>query len=292
LTAATDPVKKTPPRPAPQFVRKPRQRDHGAPPRRFWALMLGLGVVALASAMLVQAMPPKKDLFLAVNQWASRYPEAVWSALTLLGETPVLIAIVSPLLVWRPQAFYSVLAAVPVGACLSWALKALYNAPRPAALIDPALFQVIGPQLHRNAFPSGHTITVFAAAAALVVGLLAARRQKWQVPRMLAGLIVLLAAMVGVSRVAVGAHWPVDVLAGAGVGWIAGTCGAWITFRFPDLWQTPRISTLLSLAVGALGLWLLKAPVEFAQGHVTLYIAAACGILTVSDLVLRVGVER
>jgi membrane-associated phospholipid phosphatase len=159
-------------------------------------------------------------------------------------------------------------------------------------LLDPSLFHLIGPTLHKASFPSGHSITVFAGAAALVVCLLAARRRRWEAPRMLAGLIVLVAILAGVSRVAVGAHWPVDVLAGAGAGWLAGTIGAWLTFRVPRLWQTPRYATIMAITLGITGLWLLNAPSDYPLGNVTIYIAAACSLLSVADLVLRVGVER
>ena len=84
----------------------------------------------------------------------------------------------------------------------------------------------------------------------------------------------------------------VDVLAGAGVGWLAGTAGAWFIFRFPDLWQTPRFRTLIGLALCATGMWLLNRPLDYPLGYFTVYVAAACSVLSVVDMFLRVGVER
>jgi membrane-associated phospholipid phosphatase len=69
-------------------------------------------------------------------------------------------------------------------------------------------------------FPSGHATTV--AAATVVIALIARR---WAVP------VALLAAIIAVSRVAVGAHYPSDVVAGLFIGatcayglavWLAG----------------------------------------------------------------------
>lgn len=266
----------------------------GSPPIHVWIMMWVLGFVALGSSLLVLQLPRERevDLFLQINRWAGNYPDAVWSSLTVLGETSVLLALLSPLLVWRPQALFAILAAVPVGGALSYGLKRYFDAPRPSSVLDFTEFSVIGPVLHKASFPSGHSITVFAAAAALVICLLGSRRMRWQVPRLTAGLIILLAIAAGVSRVAVGAHWPVDVLAGAGVGWLAGTVGAWFIFRFPDLWQTPRFRTLIGLALCATGMWLLNRPLDYPLGYFTVYVAAACSVLSVADMVLRVGVER
>jgi hypothetical protein len=45
-----------------------------------------------------------------------------------------------------------------------------------------------------------------------------------------------LAVLVGISRIVVGAHWPLDVLAGALVGWGAAYCGYWTARKWP--WGT------------------------------------------------------
>jgi hypothetical protein len=48
----------------------------------------------------------------------------------------------------------------------------------------------------------------------------------------------------------------------------------------------------MAITLGITGLWLLNAPSDYPLGNVTIYIAAACSLLSVADLVLRVGVER
>jgi len=63
-----------------------------------------------------------------------------------------------------------------------------------------------------QSFPSGHTTT--AVALAFVIGFLSRR---WLLP------LLAVALVVGVSRVAVGAHYPTDVLAGI----VVGTLGAY-----------------------------------------------------------------
>jgi hypothetical protein len=55
--------------------------------------------------------------------------------------------------------------------------------------------------------------------------------------------------LIGLSRIAVGAHWPVDVLAGAALGWLCGLSGLWWSARW-RFWQNQRGITVLA----ALGL--------------------------------------
>jgi undecaprenyl-diphosphatase len=61
--------------------------------------------------------------------------------------------------------------------------------------------------VHSSSFPAGHAATAFAGAVVLA----------FVVPRATAVLLVV-AALIGFSRVYVGVHYPTDVLAGAAVG--------------------------------------------------------------------------
>jgi lipid-A-disaccharide synthase len=75
------------------------------------------------------------------------------------------------------------------------------------ATVSPQL-RVIEPVLKYRSFPSGHTAAAFAVATGLVFSFRGRRRWLWFAP----------AAFVGVSRVACGVHFPLDVLAGALLG--------------------------------------------------------------------------
>ncbi len=88
-------------------------------------------------------------------------------------------------------------------------LKALFARPRPFN-VNPELLTLISKPTSFS-FPSGHTSVSFAGALVLLKML----PKKAGVPA------VILAAMVGFSRMYVGVHYPTDVLGGILVGMIA-----------------------------------------------------------------------
>ena len=136
---------------------------------------------------------------------------------TALGSTGVLalftVAVVGFLvLTGKRHAAALVTVAVVTGVLLSQALKWGFARPRPGLVPR-------GP-VHGQSFPSGHAMV--SAVVYLTLGALLARTQE----RRGAGLYLLVVsvvvtALVGVSRVYLGVHWPTDVLAGwaGGAGW-------------------------------------------------------------------------
>lgn len=76
-----------------------------------------------------------------------------------------------------------------------------------------------------NSFPSGHTSAAFAAATAFFHTL----------PRRWAGVTaVVMAAVMGLSRLYVGVHFPSDVLCGALVGFLCGELAWYISQRLQE----------------------------------------------------------
>lgn len=155
-------------------------------------------------------------LFLDVNQLSAYTGDGLWANLTILGNGTVALALALPLAVRRPAAVVPVILAALFTALAVNGLKDLFHAPRPPAVLAADTFHVIGPAYGSRSFPSGHTATAFAFAG--VVSLILAR------PAVTA-MLILAAAAVGLSRVVVGVHWPVDVLGGAAVGWLCAAAG-------------------------------------------------------------------
>jgi len=181
---------------------------------RQFALRLLLPPLLLLAATLV-VLAGRYDLPCWLDLRAALLPAGpvAWSALTLLGDALVTPLLIVPFLARRPRlglegALAAVLATIGVHV-----LKPLVQMPRPAGMFEG--ITVIGPRLLAGSFPSGHTASAFTVLGLLVMA--GALRGIW--PQLL-GLV--LALLVGLSRVVVGAHWPSDVLAGAALGWCCG----------------------------------------------------------------------
>lgn len=91
--------------------------------------------------------------------------------------------------------------------------KKLLALPRPKAwfeVIGEKVYEVPGLDVHmKGSFPSGHTASVFALAVFLIL-VMPYRGYSW--------VILMVACMVGYSRIYLSQHFPVDVWAGAMIG--------------------------------------------------------------------------
>lgn len=174
------------------------------------------------------------SLFININQYLSSL-SYFWINITQLGDALIFFPLVSFLIIWRPQAWASMFAAIPVATFLSIGGKYLAAIPRPAAVLDHRLFNIIGDTLTaHNSLPSGHTLTAFAIITAIMGSLLLLPFKKIHYLYLLLGLC--LASIIALSRIAVGAHWPFDTIIGALFGYIAGLTGVILTQRYKYWW--------------------------------------------------------
>ena len=125
-------------------------------------------------------------------------------ALSYVGSVylvPVWVAIAEIVTrVRRQPGFGFVLAATGAATLADQLVKHAVQRPRPHG-------HLVGPVPFGTSFPSGHTTTSFALAIALTF--------RW--PK-LGPLVLPLAALIGLSRIVVGAHYPLDVAGGALLG--------------------------------------------------------------------------
>ena len=148
-------------------------------------------------------------------------PMWLLSAAGVLGS--IWVAIAAVMASWvprlRPAAWQVVLAVFLAQAVVDWGLKPAIQRPRP--FVADATSRVVGYQPPTWSFPSGHSASSFAAATVFAFAL-PRRRARW---------LWLLAALIAGSRVYIGVHYPLDVVAGAGVGvaigWLVTGGRAW-----------------------------------------------------------------
>lgn len=155
--------------------------------------------------------------------------------ITSLGSITVLLLVSGLVVVYllmkrNPRAAFLVALSVGGGMVLNWALKLLFERARPE-LVPHAI------EVHSLSFPSGHS--TLAAVTYLTLGALLARiEQRASLKAYLLGAAMLLAILIGLSRVYLGVHWPTDVLAG----WALGA--AWAMLCWLVAFQLQRAGSL------------------------------------------------
>lgn len=176
-------------------------------------LLAGLALLALSwwAAAGGSVSSLERSLFDAVSSAPDLIRWPMWAVMQM-GSLPgaTLIAIASAVVFrrWQPPV------AVALAALWAWTtatrLKLVVERGRPAALFDDVVIR--GRAASGYGFPSGHTAVAFAVACALAPFL----------PRWGKVTVFVLAGSVGVARMYVGAHLPLDVVGGAGIGLAVG----------------------------------------------------------------------
>jgi membrane-associated phospholipid phosphatase len=187
----------------------------------------------LALAAIIYFGDLQSSSFLFINQLTQQLPDTLWAWLTFLGNGWGVFALAFPLLLLAPRILTAGIFAGAIAAVASSVLKGVFDSPRPAGILAEGSFYRIGEALLHRAFPSGHTLTAFAIASAFYFS---APRDK-RAPLLL---LFVIAAFVGLSRNAVGAHWLTDVLGGAGLGIWCGMIGALLANHFPETQLGPK----------------------------------------------------
>lgn len=179
----------------------------GAPPA--WLVVLAL--VLLGAALVVGGRSLDSRVFLALQSATTAVPDVFWAAWSVLGLglSAALLAALVPSRTMAPVA--TMLWSLLVGGLAVQLLKHAWALPRPLAVLPPESVHVIGLHLRAGSMPSGHSAMIAVLACAVA-------REAWPRLRALIPVIVVLGVLGCVARVAVGAHWASDVLAGAGIG--------------------------------------------------------------------------
>ncbi len=192
-----------------------------APSPSLWRASLALSALAVAGGVVLHLSPGNAALMLAVHAQASALPWA-WETLTHMGEAGFVLVLLMYLMRKQPAGLSLLLKTWLLGALVSQFLKRAFDLPRPASVVEPGLLFLFGqPPLSGHSMPSGHSMAAGSAAAILLLLMPAHRR--WLLP-----VVLSLSVLVASSRVAVGAHWPADVLVGWGLGWwVVAAAASW-----------------------------------------------------------------
>ena len=175
----------------------------------------------------------QKDWFYDLNHYFGKYTVMAFN-LTQLGDASIFLSFLILLVIYAPKVWESLLSALIVSAVFCKFFKDLFLIPRPAEILNEDSFIIVGRTLHGfSSLPSGHTVTIFTI---LTVILFAFMPKKRLYKGIWIFLLLAFGYLIGLSRVAVGAHFPFDVVIGSIIGYFSGLLGMFISRRY-KIWN-------------------------------------------------------
>ena len=181
--------------------------------QRRWADVLvaaaGLGVVVVCGVLVANRLVVGTDvaLFRRINHWPGGLYPPMWAVQLsgVIGALPLVAAAAALLRRLRLAAALAIATLLKVS--LEAVAKTFVQRRRPAETLSEVILRGQS-AAHGLSFPSGHAMVIFAIATLVAPYL----KSWWKV------LPWALAAAVCLSRVYLGAHFPLDIAAGAGLG--------------------------------------------------------------------------
>jgi len=230
------------------------------------SVIISLAMALLFAAAIVASEGSNEAIFLWFNHGAAVLPDAFWANFTFVADTLFAVAVLAIVGSRYPHVFNSGLVLLILGALFVHGLKNTLEIPRPPAVLNADAFTVIGPVVKNHAFPSGHSFTALATAGLLA---LHCRALGWTIALMLIGLTA------AISRAAVGAHWPLDILVGSA----AGLLFALIAQRLTDAIWWLQGETLERVSAGLMTLTVIALIFHDSRYPDTRLLSASMGII-------------
>ena len=227
--------------------------------RLLFSCLIGVAVAATMSLAAVihsirlHGLPSAFDrgLHHLLQALATPWGDHLFGAVSRLGDdfsyTGLVLAVLLVLLgkrCYRSAGFWLAHGVIAAGSVR--VLKLIVHSPRPLDLYQ-------GPANY--GFPSGHAL--MSAALLGFFGVLWARGKEDAWRWLFLGGAVLIALLMGLSRLYLGVHWPSDVLGGLAIGWLLTSLGG-LAFLLTAPETIPRRRLAMAMVAG----WLLTAMVH------------------------------
>ena len=163
----------------------------------------------IALLLIIQFMDLNQSLFLKLNHAAQFIPITWWGYITYLGDGMAAGCILAVVFRKDPRIALVGIIAVLGSGMIVQVLKSFFSIPRPAGILNMDEFYLFGDILKSRGFPSGHSSTAFSLLGTFFYAH-DNKKKGW--------LFFSAALLIAFSRVAIGIHWPADILAGSMIG--------------------------------------------------------------------------
>jgi membrane-associated phospholipid phosphatase len=205
-----------------------------------------LYLLVLCACLIVKLLYSREQIYFAVNGLNSSWADVIMPYITDIGEglTVIILSAIIALFSYRKALLLA--SSYAVTSIVAQILKYLFDAPRPKVYFSDQLSHihfVKGLYIYTaHSFPSGHSVTAFSAAAVITY---LCKNSGWGIPALL------VAMLVGYSRMYLSQHFFEDVMAGSVIGVIVTVF--WLSrldskkFIRTGKWNTGLINTLTKI---------------------------------------------
>lgn len=166
---------------------------------------------------LILIRVPTEQLFVWINHPRHLIADLWWTFFTALGDGIAIVSLAVLLGLWRKKLLaLGILGSYLLSGLVVRIVKNIINMPRPANYFEgiTEVYTASWFTLHfHQSMPSGHTTSAFAAITVLVLGM---NNKKYTLA------LLLVACLIGYSRVYLGQHFVQDIWIGSYIGVVCG----------------------------------------------------------------------
>lgn len=170
-------------------------------------------LILLGFCLIIKLTYSREEIYYAVNTRYSDWGDLIAPYLTDLGNGWTTVIISAILLLFSYRKAFIMASAYAVTSISAQIIKHIFDAPRPKLYFQGHLAQIHFvkgvDQLSLHSFPSGHTVTAFSTAILITYW---CKNKLWGLP------LLLIAVLVGYSRMYLSQHFFEDVTAGSAIG--------------------------------------------------------------------------
>ncbi|QEC78139.1 phosphatase PAP2 family protein [Mucilaginibacter ginsenosidivorax] len=202
-----------------------------------------LYLIVLCACLVIKLLYTREQIFFAVNGWNSPWADYIEPYMTDLGDGLTAVTLSLVFLLFSYRKFLLLASSYLLTGFVAQVIKYFADAPRPSLYFKDQwapVHTVKGVEiLTYNSFPSGHTTSAFSAAVVLAY---LATKKGWGIPALL------MAILIGYSRMYLTEHFFEDVIGGSAIGVIVTVL--WLTwlenkqFIHSEKWRTGLIKTV------------------------------------------------